>query len=87
MLGYTKRVATQPPQPSTFERMVRASTGIKVSRYDVEKAKVRRQIEIGKELAKLKTGLKKNTRFGRTTEIQRIIPHIEQLQAELEQIK
>ena len=87
MIGYTKRVATQPPQPSMLERIVRASTGIKVSRYDIEKAKTRRKIEIGRELAKLKTGFKRNQRLGRTQEIQRILPQIDQLQEELKEIK
>jgi hypothetical protein len=86
MLGYTEKSATQPPQPSTAERYVRFFTGIKVSRYDIEKAKRVRKWETKKELEKLRIGLSRSKKYGRTREAERIIPNIQKLEAELDEL-
>ena len=86
MIGYTEKSATQPPQPSTLERYVRFFTGVKVSRYDIEKAKRVRKWEVKKDLEKLRIGLSRSNKYGRTREVQRILPNIQKLQSELEEI-
>lgn len=81
-----KEESTSMPQPKFGERAFRFYTGIKIYRYEVEKAKRAKAWQIKQELGKLKIGLNKAEKYKRTEEYKRILPKIEELENQLKGI-
>lgn len=86
LLGYKKKSLQAPPQPSVPERLTRFFTGIKVYRYDIEKAKRSLRWKILEDLKALKIGLKRAEKYGRIPEQERIAKQIEKIKKKLKEL-
>ena len=86
LVGYKRKAIAAPPEPSRFEKGLRAVTGIKAARYDIQKSIRTKKWEIKEELEKLWIGLSRAKKYGRKEETSRVATQIFKLKKQLEKL-
>ena len=87
ILGYAKKAASAPPQPSMPQRITRLLTGIKTYKFDIEKAKRAKIWDLKKDIAALKIGLSRAKNYGREKEFKRISEKVIEFDKQIKDLK